>query len=80
MKGYKGKFGDSWVEDFCIDYSLTCKFDGVRVNRIRNLIMHEPGEKREEAEGVARRHADEFGREVLKAIRRALGEELGISI
>ena len=52
----------------------------MRVNEVRNSIMHEPGEKREEAEGVARRHADEFGREVLKAIRRVMGEELKISI
>jgi len=80
LKGYKGKFGDSWVERFCADYGLTCKFEGMRVNEVRNSIMHEPGEKREEAEGVARRHADEFGREVLKAIRRILSEELGIGV
>ena len=96
MKGYKGKnkekgkkrknkdheeeSGGSWVEDFCKKYGLTCKFEGKRVNKVRNSIMHEPGEKREEAEGVARRHADEFGREVLKAIRRALSEELGVGM
>jgi hypothetical protein len=40
------------------------------VNKIRNLIMHEPGEDRERAEEVARKNADEFGQEVLKAIRR----------
>jgi hypothetical protein len=80
LKGYKGKFGDLWVEKFCVDYGLTCEFEGVRVNRVRNLIMHEPGKKREEAEEVARKHADEFGQEVFKAIRRALSEELGISV
>jgi len=96
LKGYKGKnkekgkkrknkdheeeSGGSWVEDFCKKYGLTCKFEGKRVNKVRNSIMHEPGEKREEAEGVARRHADEFGREVLKAIRRALSEELGVGM
>jgi hypothetical protein len=42
--------------------------------------MHEPGEDREQAEEVARKHADELGQEVLKAIRRALSEELKISI
>jgi hypothetical protein len=80
LKGYKGKFGDLWVEKFCVDYGLTCEFDGVRVNRVRNLIMHEPGEDRDRAEEAARKHADEFGREVLKTIRRILSEELGINI
>jgi len=80
LMGYKGKFGDSWVEDFCNDYSLTCKFEGMSVNKIRNLIMHEPGEERERAEEVVRKHADEFGREVLKALWRALSEELGVGM
>jgi hypothetical protein len=80
LKGYKRKFGDSWVEDFCNDYSLMCKFEGRRVNDVRNSIMHEPGEKREEAEEVARKHADEFGQEVLKAVWRALSEELGVGM
>ena len=80
MMGYKGKFGDSWVEDFCNDYSLTCKFKGMSVNKIRNLIMHEPGEDRDRAEEVARKHADEFGHEVLKALWRALSEELGVGM
>jgi hypothetical protein len=52
----------------------------MRVNRIRNLIMHESGKERDQAEEIARKHADEFGREVLKAIWRALSEELKISI
>jgi len=80
LMGYKGKFGDSWVEKFCVDYGLTCKFEGMRVNEVRNLIMHEPGEDRDRAEEVARKHADEFGREVLKAVWRVLSEELKISI
>jgi hypothetical protein len=50
------------------------------INKIRNLIMHEPGEERDRAEEVARKHADEFGREVLKAVWRVLGEELGIGV
>ena len=76
MKGYKGKSGDLWAEAFCNDYGLTCEFEGKRVNEIRNRIMHEPGEDREQAKEVARKHADEFGQEVFKAIRRALSEEL----
>jgi len=96
LKGYKGKnkekgkkrknedheeeSGSSWVEEFCKKYGLACEFEGKRVNKIRNLIMHEPGKKREEAEEIARKHADEFGREVLKAMWRALSEELGISV
>ena len=80
LKGYKGKFGDLWVEKFCSDYGLTCKFEGKRVDEIRNLIMHEPGEERDRAEEVSRKHADEFGREVLKTIRRILSEELGIGV
>jgi hypothetical protein len=42
--------------------------------------MHEPGEERDRAEEVARKHADEFGREVLKAIWRVLSEELGVGM
>ena len=80
LMGYKGKSGDSWAEEFCNDYSLTCKFEGMSVNKIRNLIMHEPGEERERAEEIARKHADEFGREVLKALWRALSEELGVGM
>ena len=52
----------------------------MRVNEVRNLIMHEPGEDRDRAEEVARKHADEFGREVLKVMRRVMGEELGMRI
>jgi len=74
------KNGGSWVEKFCSDYGLTCEFEGKRVNEVRNLIMHEPGEERDRAEEVARKHADELGQEVLKAIRRALSEKLKISI
>jgi hypothetical protein len=80
LKGYKGKSSDSWAEAFCNDYGLTCEFEGMRVNKVRSLIMHEPGKDRDQAEEVARKHADEFGREVLKAVWRALGEELKISI
>jgi len=74
------KNGGSWVEKFCSDYGLTCEFEGVRVNEVRSLIIHEPGKDRDRAEEAARKHADKFRREVLKAIRKTLGEELGISI
>jgi|GEM_PF-854284 len=77
---HKEKSSDSWAEEFCNDYGLICEFEGMRVNRIRNLIMHEPGKERDQAEEIARKHADEFGQEVFKAIRRALSEELGISM
>ena len=94
LKGYKGKnkekgkkgknheeeSGGSWVEEFCKKYGLTCKFEGKRVNKVRNSIMHEPGEERDRAEEIARKHADEFGRDVLKAIKRALSEELSIGV
>jgi len=96
LKGYKGKnkekgkkgknkdheeeSGGSWVEAFCKKYGLACEFEGMRVNEVRNLIMHEPGEDRDRAEEVARKHADEFGQEVLKAVWRVLSEELKISI
>jgi hypothetical protein len=79
-KGHEEESGSSWVEKFCSDHGLACEFEGMRVNEVRNLIMHEPGEDRDQAEEVARKHADEFGREVLKAIRRVMGEELKISI
>jgi hypothetical protein len=86
-KGKKGKnkdhekeSGGSWVETFCKKYGLACEFEGMRVNKIRNLIMHEPGEDRERAEEIARKHVDEFGREMLKAVWRVMGKELGIGI
>jgi hypothetical protein len=55
-KGKKGKnheeeSGGSWVEEFCKKHGLACEFEGKRVNEVRNSIMHEPGKKREEAEG-----------------------------
>jgi len=80
LKGYKRKFGSSWAEAFCKKYSLTCEFESISVNRVRNLIMHEPGEEREQAEEAARKHADEFGQEVLKALWRALSEELDVGM
>jgi hypothetical protein len=80
LKGYKRKFGDSWVERFCADYGLKCEFEGMSVNEIRNLIMHEPGEDREQAEEIARKHADEFGQEVFKAIRKVVSKGLRIDV
>jgi len=74
LMGYKGKFGDSWVERFCADYGLKCEFEGMSVNEIRILIIHEPGEDRDRAEEAARKHADEFWREVLKAIRKVVSK------
>jgi len=47
------KNGSSWVEDFRNEYGLTCKFEGMRANEVRNLIMHEPGKDRDRAEEVA---------------------------
>jgi len=79
LMSYKRGTGGSWAE-FCEKYGLKCEFEGTSVNRIRNLIMHEPGEERDQAEEVARKHADEFGQEVLKAIRRIMSEELGIGV
>jgi hypothetical protein len=52
----------------------------MRVNEVRNSIMHKPGEDRDRAEEAARKHADEFRREVLKAVWRVLSEELGIGV
>ena len=46
----------------------------MNINEVRNSIMHKPGKDRDRAEEVAREHADEFGREVLKAIWRALSD------
>jgi len=78
--GYKGKSGDPWAEEFCKKYSLTCEFEGMKVGKIRNLIMHSPGEEKDKAEEAAKRYSDEFGQEVFKAIRRMIGEELGIDV
>ncbi len=58
----KGKFGGSWVEDFYNDlarHASSRAWESIG----SELIMHEPGKERERAEEVARKNADELGRD-----------------
>ena len=76
--GYKGKYLNDWAERFCKDYGITYKIDGEwNLSRVRNFLMHAPGEEREEAERLAMQHAERFGLELLEAIRKALLQPSG---
>lgn len=70
IKGYKSSYGEKWAEQFCRDYSITHKLDGMTITRIRNYIMHAPGPEKDKAEELAERYGEKFGQEVFKAIER----------
>ncbi len=62
-----------WAKQFCRDFGITYQInEKFSLPRIRNSLVHEPGEKREEAEMLAAQHAERFGLELLEAIRKAL--------
>jgi hypothetical protein len=73
---YRGKYHD-WVKRFCNDYGITYRINKWRLSDIRNSLVHEPGEKREEAERLAAQHAERFGLELLEAIRKAILQPSG---
>jgi hypothetical protein len=73
---YRGKYPD-WVKRFCNDYGITYKINKWRLSDIRNYLVHNPGEKREEAERLAAQHAERFGLELLETIRKAIIQPSG---
>ena len=73
---YRGKYHD-WVKRFCNDYGITYRINKWRLSDIRNSLVHEPGEEREEAEKLAAQHAERFGLELLEAIRKAILQPSG---
>ena len=73
---YKEKYPD-WVKRFCNDYGITYRINKWRLSDIRNYLVHNPGEEREEAEKLAAQHAERFGLELLEAIRKALLQPSG---
>jgi hypothetical protein len=73
---YRGKYPD-WVKRFCNDYGITYRINKWRLSDIRNYLVHNPGEKREEAERLAAQHAERFGLELLEAIRKAILQPSG---
>jgi hypothetical protein len=75
-QGYKEKYPD-WVKRFCNDYGITYRINKWRLSDIRNYLVHNPGEEREEAEKPAAQHAERFGLELLEAIRKALLQPSG---
>ena len=75
IKGYKSEYKEDWARKFSEDYSITHKPGGkMTINEIRNYIMHELGPEKEEAEKLANKYADTFGREILYAIKRIINE------
>jgi hypothetical protein len=76
-QGYKEKYPNDWVKRFCNDYGITYRINKWRLSDIRNYLVHEPGEKREEAEKLAAQHAERFGLELLEAIRKAILQPSG---
>jgi ADP-heptose:LPS heptosyltransferase len=69
---YKEKYPNDWVKRFCNDYGITYKINKWRLSDIRNYLVHNPGEEREEAERLAAQHAERFGLELLEAIKKAI--------
>jgi hypothetical protein len=75
--GYRRRCNKEWAKQFCKDYGMTYQIEKFSLPRIRNSLVHEPGEEREEAERLAAQHAERFGQELLKAIRKAILQPSG---
>jgi len=75
--GYRRRCNKEWAKQFCKDYGMTYQIEKFSLPRIRNSLVHEPGEEREEAERLAAQHAERFGQELLEAIRKAILQPSG---
>jgi len=75
IKGYNRckEFGNKYLDGYY-------KLDDININKVRNNLVHAVGEEKDKAEELAVRHVDEFGSKVLSAIRRAISEEIGVSL
>jgi len=82
IEGYnRSSYGDKWCEEFSNEYlDGYYKLGNMSINKVRNDLVHAVGEEKDEAEELAVRHADEFGSKVLSAIRRVIGEKIGVSL
>jgi len=75
---YRRRCNKEWAKQFCRDFGITYQInEKFSLSEIRNSLVHEPGEKREEAERLAVQHAERFGLELLEAIRKALLQPSG---
>jgi hypothetical protein len=76
--GYKRRCNKEWAKQFCRDFGITYQInEKFSLSRIRNSLVHVPGEEREEAEKLAAQHAERFGLELLEAIRKAILQPSG---
>jgi hypothetical protein len=76
--GYRRRCNKEWAKQFCRDFGITYQInEEFSLPRIRNSLVHEPGEEREEAERLAAQHAERFGLELLEAIRKAILQPSG---
>jgi len=75
---YKRRCNKEWAKQFCRDFGITYQInEKFSLPRIRNSLVHDPGEEREDAERLAAQHAERFGLELLEAIRKALLQPSG---
>ena len=76
--GYRRRCNKGWAKQFCKDFGITYQInEKFSLSKIRNSLVHVPGEEREEAERLAAQHAERFGLELLEAIRKALLQPSG---
>jgi hypothetical protein len=70
---YRRRCNKEWAKQFCRDFGITYQInEKFSLPRIRNSLVHEPGEEREEAERLAAQHAERFGLELLEAIKKVI--------
>jgi hypothetical protein len=75
---YRRRCNKEWAKQFCRDFGITYQInEKFSLPRIRNSLVHVPGEEREEAERLAAQHAERFGLELLEAIRKAILQPSG---
>jgi hypothetical protein len=75
---YRRRCNKEWAKQFCRDFGITYQInEKFSLPRIRNSLVHEPGEEREEAEKLAAQHAERFGLELLEAIKKAILQPSG---
>ena len=76
--GYGRRCNKEWAKQFCRDFGITYQInEEFSLPRIRNSLVHEPGEEREEAERLAAQHAERFGLELLEVIKKVVFQPSG---
>jgi hypothetical protein len=75
---YRRRCNKEWAKQFCKDFGITYQInEKFSLSKIRNSLVHVPGEEREEAERLAAQHAERFGLELLEAIRKVILQPSG---